>query len=208
MSSSEIDLTQTSINKSAMDFSNKFNVNVSSLTVFPPINDCYIQISPNNNYIAFVQNYSLEIFTKENGSWNRTLQHRISFDKKKIKGINWSLDSKMILIYGNSEDNKSLIKVINLNNLSWTCEIGFKGNINHASFYPDSLNIVYIKSPINILNIFSLLKYNNINSKHYKSSKDKIKYEYLFLKFDDERSINYIENNNNTFMSLPIYGRR
>ena len=208
MSSSEIDLTQTSINKSAMDFSNKFNVNVSSLTVFPPINDCYIQISPNNNYIAFVQNYSLEIFTKENGSWNRTLQHRISFDKKKIKGINWSLDSKMILIYGNSEDNKSLIKVINLNNLSWTCEIGFKGNINHASFYPDSLNIVYIKSPINILNIFSLLKYNNINSKHYKSSKDKIKYEYLFLKFDDERSINYIENNNNTFMILPIYGRR
>ena len=208
MSSSEIDLTQTSINKSAMDFSNKFNVNVSSLTVFPPINDCYIQISPNNNYIAFVQNYSLEIFTKENGSWNRTLQHRISFDKKKIKGINWSLDSKMILIYGNSEDNKSLIKVINLNNLSWTCEIGFKGNINHASFYPDSLNIVYIKSPINILNIFSLLKYNNINSKHYKSSKDKIKYEYLFLKFDDERSINYIENNNNTFMILPIFGRR
>ena len=208
MSSSEIDLTQTSINKSAMDFSNKFNVNVSSLTVFPPINDCYIQISPNNNYIAFVQNYSLEIFTKENGSWNRTLQHRISFDKKKIKGINWSLDSKMILIYGNSEDNKSLIKVINLNNLSWTCEIGFKGNINHASFYPDSLNIVYIKSPINILNIFSLLKYNNINSKHYKSSKDKIKYQYLFLKFDDERSINYIENNNNTFMILPIFGRR
>ncbi len=208
MSSSEIDLTQTSINKSVMDFSNKFNVNVSSLTVFPPINDCYIQISPNNNYIAFVQNYSLEIFTKENGSWNRTLQHRISFDKKKIKGINWSLDSKMILIYGNSEDNKSLIKVINLNNLSWTCEIGFKGNINHASFYPDSLNIVYIKSPINILNIFSLLKYNNINSKHYKSSKDKIKYEYLFLKFDDERSINYIENNNNTFMILPIFGRR
>ena len=208
MSSSEIDLTQTSINKSAMDFSNKFNVNVSSLTVFPPIKDCYIQISPNNNYIAFVQNYSLEIFTKENGSWNRTLQHRISFDNKKIKGINWSLDSKMILIYGNSEDNKSLIKVINLNNLSWTCEIGFKGNINHASFYPDSLNIVYIKSPVNILNIFSLLKYNNINSKHYKSSKDKIKYEYLFLKFDDERSINYIENNNNTFMILPIFGRR
>ena len=208
MSSSEIDLTQTSINKSVMDFSNKFNVNVSSLTVFPPMNDCFIQISPNNNYIAFVQNYSLEIFTKENGSWNRTLQHRISFDKKKIKGINWSLDSKMILIYGNSEDNKSLIKVINLNNLSWTCEIGFKGNINHASFYPDSLNIVYIKSPINILNIFSLLKYNNINSKHYKSSKDKIKYEYLFLKFDDERSINYIENNNNTFMILPIFGRR
>ena len=208
MSSNEIDLTQNSINKSAMDFSNKFNVNVSSLTVFPPINDCFIQISPNNNYIAFVQNYSLEIFTKENGSWNRTLQHRISFDKKKIKGINWSLDSKMILIYGNSEDNKSLIKVINLNNLSWTCEIGFKGNINHASFYPDSLNIVYIKSPINILNIFSLLKYNNINSKHYKSSKDKIKYEYLFLKFDDERSINYIENNNNTFMILPIFGRR
>ena len=208
MSSSEIDLTQTSINKSVMDFSNKFNVNVSSLTVFPPMSDCFIQISPNNNYIAFVQNYSLEIFTKENGSWNRTLQHRISFDKKKIKGINWSLDSKMILIYGNSEDNKSLIKVINLNNLSWTCEIGFKGNINHASFYPDSLNIVYIKSPINILNIFSLLKYNNINSKHYKSSKDKIKYEYLFLKFDDERSINYIENNNNTFMILPIFGRR
>ena len=58
MNTSEINLTQTSINKSIIDFSNKFNVNVSSLTVFPPMNDCFIQISPNNNHIAFVQNYS------------------------------------------------------------------------------------------------------------------------------------------------------
>ena len=174
MSSSEIDKTQNSKNKSVIDFSNKFNVNVSSLTVFPPMNDCFIQISPNNNHIAFVQNYSLEIYTKENGSWNCTLQHRISFDKKKIKGINWSLDNKMILIYGEN-DNKSLIKVINLNNLNWTCEIEFRSGINHASFYPDSLNIVYIKSLINTLNIFSLLKYNNLNTKNFKNSKDKIK---------------------------------
>ena len=207
MITSEIDLTQTSMNKSMMDFSNKYNVNVSSLTIFPPMTDCFIQISPNNNHLAFVQNNSLEIFTKENGSWNRTLQHRLNFDRKKIKGINWSLDNKMILIYGDNE-NKSLIKVINLNNLTWTCEIEFRGSINHASFYPDSLNIVYIKSPINTLNIFSLLKYNNINSKNFKNNKDKLKYEYLFLKFDDERSINYIENNNNTFMILPCFGRR
>ena len=207
MNTSEINLTQTSINKSIIDFSNKFNVNVSSLTVFPPMNDCFIQISPNNNHIAFVKNYSLEIYTKENGSWNCTLQHRISFDKKKIKGINWSLDNKMILVYGDN-DNKSLIKVINLNNLNWVCEIGFSSGINHASFYPDSMNIVYIKSLINTLNIFSLLKYNNLNSKNFKSSKDKVKYEYLFIKFDDERSINYIENNNNIFMILPCYGRR
>lgn len=209
MSTCEIEQTQTSINKSVIDFSNKFNVNVSSLTIFPPMNDCFIQISPNNNYIAFVQNYSLEIFTKENGSWDNKnkLQHKISFDKKKIKGINWSLDNKMILIYGEN-GNRSLIKVINLDNLSWTCEIEFRGSVNYASFYPDSLNIVYIKSPINILNIFSLLKYNNISSKNFKNNKDKIKYEYLFLKFDDERSINYIENNNNTFMIIPCYGRR
>jgi len=207
MTISEMDLTQTSINKTVIEFSNKFNVNVSSLTVFSPMNDCFIQISPNNNLIAFLQNYKLEIFAKENGSWNRILQHRLSFDKKKIKGINWSLDNKMILIYGDS-DNKALIKAIIINNLTWTCEIEFKGIINHASFYPDSLNIVYIKSPVNILNIFSLLKYNNINSKHLKSRIDKIKYEYFFLKFDDERSINYIHNNGNTFMIIPIYGRR
>lgn len=207
MSTFETDPSQTLINKSVIDFSNKFNVNVSSLTIFPPMNDCFIQISPNNNYMAFIQNYSLEIFTKENGSWNSTLKHKISFDKKKIKGINWSLDNKMILVYGEN-DNKSLVKVINLNNLTWSCEIGFRGNINYASFYPDSLNIVYIKSPINTLNIFSLLKYNNISSKNFKNNKDKIKYEYLFLKFDDERSVNYIENNNNIFMILPCYGRR
>ena len=207
MSTFETDPSQTLINKSVIDFSNKFNVNVSSLTIFPPMNDCFIQISPNNNYMAFIQNYSLEIFTKENGSWNSTLKHKISFDKKKIKGINWSLDNKMILVYGEN-DNKSLVKVINLNNLTWSCEIGFRGNINYASFYPDSLNIVYIKSPINTLNIFSLLKYNNIISKNFKNNKDKIKYEYLFLKFDDERSVNYIENNNNIFMILPCYGRR
>ena len=82
MNTSEIGLTQTSINKSAMDFSNKFNVNVSSLTVFPPINDCYIQISPNNNYIAFVQNYSLEIFTKENMIFE--MHYTTIFDWKRI----------------------------------------------------------------------------------------------------------------------------
>ena len=209
MSSSEIDLTQNSKNKSVIDFSNKFNVNVSSLTVFPPMNDCFIQISPNNNYMAFIQNNSLEIYTKENGSWkNKVLfQLKVNFDNKKIKGINWSPDNKMILIYGDS-DKKALIKVINLDNKNWSCEIEFRGNINHASFYPDSLNIVYLKMFINTLNIFSLLKYNNLNSKNYKNSKDKIKYEYLFLKFDDERSVNYIENNNNIFMILPCYGRR
>jgi hypothetical protein len=65
MTSSELDFSQTSINKSAIDFSNKYNVNVTSLTICPPMNDCFIQISPNNNYIAFVQNNKLEIFTKK-----------------------------------------------------------------------------------------------------------------------------------------------
>ena len=207
MNNTELDFTFNSINKTIIDFSNQYNVNVSSLTIFPPINDCYIQISPNNNHMAFIQNNTLEIFTKENGTWDKTLQHKISFDKKKIKGINWSPDNKMILIYGDG-DNKALIKVINLNNLNWICEIEFRGNINYSCFYPDSLNVVYLKSLINTLNIFSLLKYNNINSKNYKYNKDKIKYEYLFLKFDDERSVNYIENNNNIFMILPCYGRR
>ena len=154
----------------------------------------------------------MQIFTKENGSWdNKTLTHRVDFDRRKIKGINWSPDNKMILIYGDNGDNKenkSLIKVINLKDLSWECKIEFRGNINHASFYPDSLNIVYLKSLINTLNIFSLLKYNNISSKNYKNNKEKIKYEYLFLKFDDERCVNYIEFNNNIFMILPCYGRR
>ena len=117
MNTSEINLTQTSINKSIIDFSNKFNVNVSSLTVFPPMNDCFIQISPNNNHIAFVKNYSLEIYTKENGSWNCTLQHRISFDKKKIKvnfrtfifgEITGGFDPRRNLLYGLNESKLAL----------------------------------------------------------------------------------------------------
>ena len=215
MSITQTNLSQTSINKNAIDFSNKFNVNVTSLTIFPPVTDCYIQISPNNNYIAFVQNNTLEIFSKDNGQWNRTLQHKLFLDDKKIRGINWSLDNKMILIFANYEiknekklEKQALIKAINLNDINWNCEIGFKGNINHASFYPDSLNIVYIKSLINTLNIFSLLEYSNMNSKFSQTDKKKIKYQYLFLKFDDERSINYIENNGNIFMILPCYGRK
>ena len=211
MTSSELDFSQTSINKSAIDFSNKYNVNVTSLTICPPNNDCFIQISPNNNYIAFVQNNKLEIFTKKNGQWNSKLQHRLNFEKKKIRGINWSLDNKMILVYGYNEKEKekeALIKAINLNDTSWTCEITFKGTINHASFYPDSLNIVYIKRLINILNIVSLLKYNNSSTEKSKTNYEKIKHQFLFIKFDDERAVNYVESKGNIYMILPCYGRK
>ena len=50
--------------------------------------------------------------------------------------------------------------------------------INHSSFYPDSMNIVYIKGLFNILNILSLSKKAN-----------KKRNVYYFLKFDDERNI-------------------
>ena len=211
MTSSEFDLSQPSINKCAIDFSNKYNVNATSLTIYPPKNDCFIKISPNNNYIAFVQNNRLEIFTKKNGQWDSKLQYRLNFDKKKIRGINWSLDNKMILVYGNNEKEKSkeaLIKAINLNDTNWNCEIKFKGTLNHASFYPDSLNIVYIKELINILNIVSLLKYNNSNSKNIKENLEKIKYQFLFIKFNDERAVNYVESKGNIYMILPCYGRK
>ena len=211
MTSSELDFSQTSINKSAIDFSNKYNVNVTSLTIYPPMYDCFIKISPNNNYIAFVQNNKLEIYTKKNGQWNCKLQHKLNFDKKKIRGINWSLDNKMILIYGYYEKDKekeALIKGINLNDINWNCEIRYKGTINHASFYPDSLNIVYIKPLINILNIISLLEYKNTNNEKQKTNCKTIKNQFLFIKFDDERSINYIENKGNIYMILPCYGRK
>jgi hypothetical protein len=204
MSMSDLDFTKSTMNKSAIDFSNKYNVNVSSLSIYPPISDCFIQISPDNNLLAFFQNNELQIFQKEEGQWKNKTHRIISLEKRKVKGINWSPDNKMILVYGdNNKENKALIKVVSLNSKSWECEIGFGGSLSHASFYPDSLNIVYIKSVINILNIFSLLKYSDISKKNI----DKMKYEYLFLKFDDERSINYIENNHNIFMILPCYGR-
>ena len=57
--------------------------------------------------------------------------------------------------------NKALIKVIALHDTSWNCEIAFNGIINHSSFYPDSMNIVYIKSQFNILNILSLSQESN-----------------------------------------------
>ena len=84
----------------------------------------------------------------------------------------------MILIYGdNSEfnlnkdvkekvkNNKALIKAISLYDTSWNCEIEFNGMINHSSFYPDSMNIVYIKGLLNILNILSLSKKANKKKK-------------------------------------------
>ena len=210
MNSNDADLNLNSKNKSLLGFSNEYNLNISQLSIFPVTYDCYIQISPDNNYIAFMKNNnSLEIYKKQNNNWKNDGHIKIfSFEKKKIKGINWSYDSNMILIYG-SENNekKSLIKAINKYDHGWECEIEFQGSINHSSFYPDSKSIVYIKSPINSLNIFSLLKHSITNSKNRRINKEKLKYEYLFLKYDDERSINYIYNNNNTFMILPCYGR-
>ena len=192
------------------NFSNEFNLNISALTIFPIFYDCFIQTSPNNIYVAFMKNNNiLEIYKKENNEWKKEGHKKINFDKKKIKGINWSPDSKLILIYGSdTNENNSLIIAKNLDDPRYNCEIKIVGNINHASFYPDSRNIVYIKSLINILNIFSISDNNNLNTKNNRGNKDKVKYQYLYLKFDDERSINYIKNNNNIFMILPCYGRR
>ena len=205
MSKSESDTSRYSMNKTLSDFSNEFKINTSSLTIFPPAYNSFIQISPNNEYMAFVQNNMYKIFKKTNNTWAEKFSKELPFGEKKIKGINWSPNNKMFLVYGDNNEHKSLIKAINLDNLDWKCEIEFNENINHSSFYPDSMNIVYIKSIVNILNIFYLLKYTNLNSKN---KKDKIKNEYYFLKYDDERCINYLEHNNNIFMILPCFGRR
>lgn len=189
-------MSQKSKNKALLDFSNEFNINISSILIFPPTKECFIQISPDDNYMAIAKNNSLlEIYIKENNNWVKNFDLNLfPSEKKKIKDINWSKDSSMLLIYGYDIDRKSFIKAINKNGRDWTCNIEIRGYINHASFYPDSKSIIYIKSPINSLNIFSLLK-------------DKLKNQYFGLKFDDERSINYITNNNNIFMILPCYGR-
>ena len=191
------------------NFSNEFNLNISSITIFPFFSDCFIKISPNNLYVAFMKNNNLlEIYKKENNNWIPDGQIKISFDKMKIKGINWSPDSRLILIYGSDiNENNSLIIAKDKFARDYICEIQILGNINHASFYPDSKDIVYIKSFINILNILSLSDNNKINSKDHKN-KDRVKNKYLYLKFDDERSINYIKTNNNIYMILPCYGRR
>ena len=193
------------------ELNNEFNINSTSLILFPPVSNTYIKISPNNKYIAFLHNNLLEIYTKENFEWKKKVfeQEMIYFEKNRIKGMNWSEDNKMILIFGDNSElylnkdikekvkkNKALIKVIVLNDPSWNCEVEFNGVINHSSFYPDSMSIVYIKSLFNILNILSL------------SEKTKKKRNvYYFLKFDDERSINYIKNGKNIYMIIPCYGR-
>ena len=194
------------------ELNNEFNINSTSLMLFPPINNSFIQISPDNKFIAFLHNNLLEIYTKENLEWKKKVfeQEILFFEKSKIKGMNWSEDNKMILIYGdNSEfnlnkdvkekvkNNKALIKAISLYDTSWNCEIEFNGIINHSSFYPDSMNIVYIKGLFNILNILSLSKKAN-----------KKRNVYYFLKFDDERNINYIKNDKNIYMIIPCYGKK
>jgi hypothetical protein len=180
--------------------------------LFPPINNSFIQISPDNKFIAFLHNNLLEIYTKENLEWKKKVfeQEILFFEKSKIKGMNWSEDNKMILIYGDNNEfnlnkdvkerikkNKALIKVITLHDTSWKCEIEFNGIINHSCFYPDSTNIVYIKSLLNILNILSLSK------ETYKKRNI-----YYYLKFDDERCINYIKNNKNIYMIIPCFGKK
>ena len=193
--------------KTLEDFSNEFELNISSLAIISPTRDCFIQFSPDNNYMAYTKNNLLEIYIKENISWKKNFELKLSFlEKKKIKGINWSKDSSMILLYGSDNERQSFIRAINRNDPDWECNIEFKGDINHASFYPDSKSIVYIKSPINSLNIFSLLKHKDLTNKNSSKDIDKIKYEFFNLKFGDERCINYIKNNNNLFMLVPCYG--
>ena len=204
MSFNEIDINQYSKNRAKSEFSNNYNINISSLTIFPPVKDCFIQFSPNNEYMAFVQNNIFKIFKKMNNNWEENFSIKIPFEKKTIKGINWSLDNKLFLIYGDDNNEiKSLIKVFNLDNPTWECDLEINDYINHASFYPNSKSIVYIKKYIKSLNIFSLVE----QGKNQKNKSILNKHEYFFIKFDDNRSVNYIENNNNLFMILPCFGR-
>ena len=210
MSLTQSDASTNSKNKDLLRFSNEFSLNLTSLTIFPVTYDTFIQISPDNNYIAFMRKNSLlEIFKKENNSWEQEpdKQQKITVFKK-VNGINWSQDNKLILIYGiSTNENKSLIKVLNKNDSTWNCELIIRERIYYASFYPDSQSIVYIRDPSNSLNIFYLYENQNLNTKKSLNKKN-IKNKYLFLKFNDERSINYITNKNNILMLLPIYGRR
>ena len=210
MNNNDINITKVSKLKKLADFSNEFDINPTSLNIFHPVDNSFIQISPNNKLIAFYQNNSLDLYEKINNDWKKKLQHFIYFEKIKIKGINWSPDNKMILIYGDNnkyinENNKerieykSTIKIINLDDLTWVFEISYKGILNYASFYPDSRNIVYIKSPINILNIFCLS--NKSESGKYQNN------SYYYIKYDDKRSINYIEKNKNIYTIISCYGR-
>ena len=73
--------------------------------------------------------------------------------------MNWSEDNKMILIYGDNSEfnlNKDVKEKVKNN----------KALINKPFFfYPDSMNIVYIKVLFNILNILSLSKKANKKKK-------------------------------------------
>ena len=208
MSSKQSVITPISKTKEFLNISNEFNLNAASLTIFPITYDTFIQISPDNNYIAFMRKNSLlEVLKKENGNWESDGELKIT-NFKKIKGINWSPDNRLILIYGipNSE-NKSLIKIINRNDSLWNFELTSRDSISHASFYPDSKAIVYIKEPKNTLNIFYLYENKNKNTKNPEAETKNFKNKYLFMKFRDERCINYIINNNIILMILPVYGR-
>ena len=100
MNHSLVDINQYQT-KRLSNFCDEYNLSMSSLTIFPIYYDCFIQISPNNIYIAFVKNNNiLEIYVKENKKWEEKSHTKLSFDKQKIKGINWSPDSNLILVYG------------------------------------------------------------------------------------------------------------
>ena len=81
MNHSLVDINQYQT-KRLSNFCDEYNLSMSSLTIFPIYYDCFIQISPNNIYIAFVKNNNiLEIYVKENkkSSFSILRTHYIKF---------------------------------------------------------------------------------------------------------------------------------
>lgn len=179
------------------EFSNYHeNIGISNIRVFSLKDESIFKFSPNSNNLAFYHNLRIEIYSKNN-NWERIVSYNFNRNCGEIKDLNWSLDSKMLLIYFNRNGEESYEKVINLDDsTSWNCEIKITGRISYSCFYPDSKSIILLKDRINILKIYDLTK-KNLQKKYSV-------YEYSFLKFVDQRAINFIKYNEKNYLLVPI----
>ena len=65
------------------ELNNEFDINSTSLMLFPPVINTYIRISPDNKFIAFLHNKILEIYTKENFEWKKKVfEQEITYFEK------------------------------------------------------------------------------------------------------------------------------
>lgn len=183
-----------SIDPYFINFGNEFEIG-SSLYSVPLNKNTFINFTPNNDKILFLNQNTIEIYVKENIKWEKkfTRPLRLNVDSSKIKGVDLSKNGNFYLVYYN-QDEKGYIYVFNLVESSWSCKLEFIGNVGYACFHPDSFHIMYIKTAINTLNIFSLCD-ENPN-----------KYEFKMLKFTDKRSVNFLEYNNNIYTIVSCYG--